>query len=332
MPRLFAKISLGLTLCAAAFAECPCDTTLDGGFGNLELGGSFLLWKACVDDLDFAAELREDQFDYKDLCAAWDPGYRFWAVKPDLYEGWDIQGSYTYLRSTANKEILSEENNIYPTLFHPALFDALSFRAEGHYVSQYNAWDVLAAYPLDCLDPVFQVSPFFGVAGIYLTQTLNAEYEGPVVGGALATYRTYWDSALWGAGLKTGIDCVLQAGPKSYFFGNASALLLGCEARRGRNLQTIATGPGLVQVRFDDGDRCLIVPGYQIAVGASLDASFCNVVMGLHLGFEMTRYYNVPNARRFMGDQLTTQAALSTSSNIRTFGFQGIVAGGDILF
>lgn len=331
----------------------PCDPC-DSCFGGFDVGADFLYWKPCVDDLDYAAvstsgtvgDATGTLVDYRGICPEWEPGFRVWVGKSDVLCGWDIAASFTWMKSDDKAAFETSDLSIYSTLGHAALLGDTTVGAvdiagnlfnvaAAEWDSKFYAWDVLFAHPLDCCGPCFEFVPFFGVSGIYLTQEFNSAFANTLdtADTATALFATNWESKYWGVGLKFGSDFNYHFNDCLSLFALGSAEILAGEATTGYNRQVLTLGDDtVVAAQFNDNDCCLLVPGYHIAAGFRYASDWCGTDFGIRIGYEFLKYYNVPNARTFMGDQFATQAALSTSANTRTFGFHGLLVGADVSF
>lgn len=330
----------------------PCGS--ESCFGGYDLGVDFLYWKAAIDDLDWCAVFTSDevtevrpngvnyQVKYHDVCPGWEPGVRVRLSKDACWCDWRFAASYTRVKSSADRScdncIGCSTSDIY--ILAPPLFNGESGQyeyAKADWESTYQTWDVLFSYDIDC-NRCHVFSPFFGIEGLILSQNLEATYETPR--DAIANSANFkWNSNYFGVGLKVGSDYTYNICDSLKLFARASGTLVVGDDDSS-NTQTFwsnsTTDATFTRVKWKDDDCARLVPGYHVQLGVLYESCYCGTEWGFRLGWEFVNWYNVANHRDFTGsgDVGTTSTDLSGSSspNVRTYGFHGLLAGLELHF
>jgi hypothetical protein len=279
------------------------------------------------------------EVEYEALCPEWEPGVRIYLELPDLFCGWDLSASYTYLKSGdhASQEFddPGPEDGIISPLLYTGLapFDGIiNFEfGDQHWDLYYNEWDVLLSYDI-CCGGCHHFTPFFGVAGIVLDQELTAEFENTSE-GAISAYDFEWKSDYWGVGLRAGAAYQFDLNCGLSIYANSHATLLAGEANSKsehffEDLSAEADGG----IEFKDDDCCHFVPGYHIAAGLAYAGCWCDWEIGARLGYEFIYWHNIPNHRVFFGGDSVAEASHSTSPHTRSIALHGLVAGVSLTF
>lgn len=299
---------------------------------HFEFGLDFLYWKPCYDDLDFAIErvsIDPDHYRYKSLCSDWEPGVKFTVCFPEFLCDWSFRGSYVWIRST-DRHSVDSEGRVVDLLVHPQLQEnVFSDFVSAKWNTSYNEWDFVA-YQKVLFGGCNEFYPYIGLAGIWLNQKLTSSQEA-----GSHTVTTDWTSHFWSVGLRSGVEYNyhLFTGLKLYADANASIL---CGASNTVNTQTQIISSEENVMHFRDSKCCRIVPGFHIGLGVMYEVCFCGLDFDAKLGWEFLNWYNLPNHRTFTGDQgedvRPVDVGTSTSPNIRTIGFNGVVAGLSVSF
>jgi len=303
----------------------PCDWNLcDQTF---LIGADFLYWKPCIDDLDYAAVVENDNgftdVDYKGICPDWQPGFRGYFGLPEFFCDWGLYFSYTRLECCDTHKTTFDDpdgsNGITSPLIHPDLLTTnLYDEAKGHWDLTYQEWDVLFSYDISC-NCCHSFSPFFGVAGVYIEQHLRAEFPND--------WEVDWHSDYWGVGLRAGSEYAYRFNDCFSFFARASGTLLAGKADS-RNRQEFGT-----DIEIKDDDCCHFVPGYHIGAGFVYEGCTCGTEWGIRIGYEFLNWHNVPNHRVFSGtDGDNAELSHSSSASTRNLGFHGLLAGVSLSF
>lgn len=306
------------------------------------IGAEFLWWKPCVDDLDVAAiaTIQDDTrvIDYQSLCPDWEPGFCVFMEFPRLVCNWDVAVSYTRLTSTATGSQYFENSTMDAGIVSPLLFvggyfsnfSTFEFGAQ-KWTLNYNDWDLLLSHDF-CWDPRVHFIPYFGIAGVYIEQTLEAAFLGsPEAFDAFIK----WDSHFWAVGLRAGSIIEYDLGCGLSLFANTQAsLLAGEKSAKNQQLQVEVSDEwaDMNYICFEDDGGCQFVPGYHIGAGISYAGCWCNWDFGLKLGYEFVYWWNVPNQRVYFGEDTDGEIAHATSGTTRSLAFQGLVAGAWLRF
>lgn len=340
--------------------EQSCDPC---SFTGVEVGADFLYWKPCVDELDFVAvestaSFTEDgipethtSLRYKDICQGWEPGVRVRIALPDCWCDWTLSGSYTWinLKNSNSLDLLDDEDltenaalisgSIRSPLLHgsfasvlPEFFAGWEI-AKGRLDTTYQTWDALFSYDVVC-NRCNILSPFFGVEGLILNQELKAYYLESL-DSEINKAVFDWSSDYFGVGLKVGTDYTYNLFDCLKVFARASgSLVVGNDCAESNQAVFLGAASQTINVRslsYKDDDKFIIVPGYHLQLGVLYESCYCGMDFGIRLGWEFVNWHNVPNHRVFPSD-VDVNNALSTSPTVRTLGFQGFLAGGEIRF
>lgn len=348
--RTAALACTALLACSTLTAYDDCTPCISSGdpccYGGWDIGIDFIFWKPCIDNLEYAAVYEVDDsgdFDvnnltYRNVCQKWEPGFRINLLKHGFICDWDLTGSFTYFR-VHDKDSVSAPADGAPNLASPLLHAALAgdglFRyIQGEYSAMMYRWDILFAYNLHCSNPCLELTPFLGMAGLTLNQSLESRIANDqAVTAQVESAFTDFDNRLFALGIKFGTEVNFTVTKGFNLFARGAGEILTGKQFNSKTVFTVEEAnldPESYQ--FNETQCCLIIPGYHIQVGLDLVSSLCGPEMGIRLGYEFFRYLNIPTARRFMGDQLGTQAALSTSPSLTTFGAHGIFVGAELSF
>lgn len=290
--------------------DCCFDLTVD-----------FILWKPCIDNLDYAlvteAGVGETRYEYKAIDPKWEPGVRVGISKPNLCCGWGLSGSYTYLTDRSSDNVTGE---VFPVVTHSGVVaDTVYTNASSSYAYHYNAFDVLFSHSF-VIHRSHLFTPFFGVQGLALDLKMDTTYSNvtDIVGAR-------WSSDFIGAGLKVGSDYVYQAYDCIAFFARGSAAIVAGESDSHVDFDAL---DGDI-VRFSDDDTCRFLNAYHFQVGLLYDWNICGCETNFRLGYEFVKWLNISNPREFVATGEEGDAALgrSTSPDTTTFGFHGLFAG-----
>lgn len=318
----------------------PCDWRIHGHWVECEV--DLIYWKPCIDNLDLAAIVTEDNgkntVKYKDLCSDWQSGVRVAFLVPDVFYGWDFSTSYyrvCYENSTKQTYHNRDANN---GIISPLLIDAFADtweEGEQELDLFYSEWDLLLTYDV-YNGPCHRFTPYFGIAGMFLNQEIDGEFARrtlfpigmqPKQNEETDTIvETEWKSDYSGVGIRMGAmyecniaDCI--------FFTNANLTLLEGDAKTTNEQILMVPQQKNVTVKITDDDGCHIVNGYHIQTGIKFSSSICGCDYGIRLGYEFVNWHNLPNQRVFNGENINTESGHSTSPRTRSLGFHGLFAG-----
>ena len=335
----FAPMNAVYDACNPCYADpcCdPCNPCADWCSG-FEIGADFIYWKPCIDDLDYAI-----QFDtpitvitgtstgsYKFVDPSWEPGVRAYVSIEDIWCGWDLVGSYTWINVHKRSGVSgAASGTLFSTLFNPVVVtaDAAGFSdLASRYRLNYQTFDVLLASECCLCDHLFK--PFFGITGVFLDQKIDASGTEITTGFA---DTLDWHSDYWGIGLRVGSEYKYTFCDGFGFFACASGAIVAGESdtTRAEVSNAAVTPEGL---SFDRDRQCQFLNGYHFAGGFLYEDCWCNWDFALRFGYEFVKWTNVTNLRRFTS-AATAQVGTSASSNTTTLGFHGIFAGLSVSF
>lgn len=209
---------------------------LNGAFGSLlnrfgieeaRVGAEFLWWKPNVDNLDYGYTAQGNVipldksnsmcFQYEGISPKWAPGVRVNFGLPSVCCNWDLKSSVTWIKSHGDATLDApsdnvENSHVVNTLIHPYM-DFLLTQGNGWFnrsiVSDWrntyvNA-DLLLSYTMNCTCN-FDVSPYFGLAGIWVKQQQNSSSFSVNLEGEskCKTACMTWFAKYWGVGLEAG--------------------------------------------------------------------------------------------------------------------------------
>jgi hypothetical protein len=331
---LFAPLGVNAQNCNPFYSPCNWDYC-DRGF---ELTVDYLLWKPCIDDLDFAFSFRTSSGTtdviYKEICPEWESGVRVSIEKYQAFSGLNLHASWTYIKSDDTRDFEPPSGgNVSSTLLHPGLRAILDpgaggrFKeAEGDWELSYNDWDLLLYRNISC-NLWHEFSPFFGVAAITVDQELEVDLTNPEEVNNEDEAEIRWTSYYWGVGLRAGTHYFYRFNETVGFFARAEGTLLAGDAT-GKNTQQVS-GDGIdpTEIELKDDACCHFLPGYHLGAGFIVHHCFCCYEFTLRLGYEFVEWHNVPNHRNFSGDNIVEEASHSSSPSTRTLGFHGMFAG-----
>lgn len=338
MKKWSQKLSLAI-LCAGLLALIPnaasaylCDPCCDPCYdpcclGGFEVGIDFIYWKPCIDELDWGATVETENnspvtttVKYKSICPDWEPGIRVYFGMPEAFCDLGLAVHYTLIGSDDSSSAEESEGVVTPLQHQGPDTDSPWDEGKGTWDLCYHEWDVLLTYDISCT-PCHNFKPYFGLAGIYLEQELDVELiEGSDTSGVIE-----WESRYWGVGLRFGSEYKYRMNQCLSIFALCEGTLLAGEADND-NKQTYGTS-SLQIIEIKDDDCCHFVPGFHIGAGILYDGCVCNNDFTIKLGYEFIEWRNVPNHRVFTGDNSGSESSHATSSNIRTLGFHGLMAG-----
>lgn len=332
----------------------PCNTNCATDCCSFDVGIDVLYWKPCVDDLDFAAKVQGEvanidnplEVRYQSVCPEWEPGYRILLKKENAWKCFDLSLSYTWLNSDdAERSHAGNGERIAAVSLHPYLVDEVDTNnnffdfARGKWELTYQTFDILLSYPFRC-GSCHTVSPFFGVEVAKFDQEWNAKYEFTPTGTAPISVVSLaeWDSDYRGAGLKLGTDYNFLLCEGLSLFARASGTILIGDAKTHNEQATYFVDTnGVIQsspnyIEFKDDDCCHVVPGCHLQLGLQYEDNTCGCEYKVRFGYEVVKWYNLQNPRRWFEADDDGQIAHSTQSNTTTLGFHGLLAGFEINF
>jgi len=355
-----AMLSLGfaaLTPSVASADSCgprdcnPCNDPCKTDCCSFDVGVDVLYWKPCVDDLDFSATVAGvvDDIDnplevrYNSVCPEWEPGFRITLKKENAWKNFDLSFTYTWLNSDDSESSNADNGErIAAVNLHPYLvsqngapnnfFD----HAKGKWELNYQTFDILLSYPFRC-GSCHTIAPFFGVEIVKLDQEWEVKYEYQANTGPFEVGLVDWESDYRGAGLKLGTDYnYLLCDGLSLFARASGTIAIGDADTRNRQAEFLQASDGSISqenyIEFKDDDCCHVVPGCHLQLGLQYEDETCGCEYKLRLGYEMVKWYNLQNPRRWFEADNGGNIAQTTQSNTTTLGFHGLLAGFEVKF
>lgn len=351
IPTLIAALALGCAGCGYVSADEGL-LCLD-----LQVRMDTLVWKPCVDDLDFAATLsgqlsdidNPKKLEYHSICPDWDLGYRINLKKPSFWNCFDFHFSYTWFRShDSSKATAKNGERIAAVLANPtaineiALFNGDGFfdSARAKYKMLYQSFDFVIAR--ECPFASCQsITPFFGFQYLKFDQKIKASYsdtfffgEDPQTG--FVEGNTEWESLFKGAGIKIGTAYTREICHNLKLFGSVSGSVLVGDNH-------ISVGDG-----NSEGGCCHVMSLYHLQAGILWKTNVCGIPYELKAGYEFLSLHNIAAPRRFFESadvgvpasvagarQIIGRegvVAMSTPVNVGSIGFHGLTAGFNVTY
>lgn len=328
----FGTLKAGGECCCEPCGVCCWDQ--EGFF----VGADFLYWTVYQSDLDFAVDanvsavttvLGPGKVHYLDY--DWDSGFRVEGGYRLGCEDWMGKVVYTYYRDTAKGSAKgSVQQELEATLLSPSVSFNPFREARGRNKLEYDVVDILIGKSLKFCDKTI-LTPFFGVRGLWLDQRLSVEYRGnsqlPTNGASLLSCKSEFE----GAGIHAGMDFTYDLNCGLQVCGHfAGSVLAGRSKSHQLNVNVNENG-SLSQVNVDISDHLddsLI--GWQMGIGGryATDVWDCTSLV-LSVGYEMTRWTDVPQLRRWNNSE--AKGATNSPSNADIL-FHGLTLKADLLF
>lgn len=328
--------------------NAPCATDCCWSF---DVGVDVLYWKPCVDDLDYAATVtgvindvdNPLEVHYKSVCPDWEPGFRITLGKENAWKCFDLSFSYTWLESKDSESShASNGERIAPVGLHPYLVDQSNVSnnffnfGKGKWELTYQTFDILLSYPFRC-GSCHTIAPFFGVEIVKFDQEWKAGYEFQANTGPNEVGVVKWESDYKGAGLKLGTDYNYMLCDGLSIFARASGtILIGDADTTNHQAEFEVSTDGSISnpnyIEFKDDDCCHVVPGCHLQLGLQYEDETCGCEYKLRFGYEVVKWYNLQNPRRWFEATDGGNIAQSTHSNTTTLGFHGLLAGVEFKF
>lgn len=318
----------------------PC--TLQG----LKLGGGAIWLKPCMDDLDFGYVFESSgtrhKIDYKAICPEWSLGFEvFGSYQNYCYPEWTLKTSWTHFRvEDSHKIVANADENASSPLLDRQLIVELGENSTGQFKRVkggldlvYNDWDLLLSYDL-CSTPCMQVSPSFGLAGMFLEQKQKVSLSNPanVNNGDMAWVK--WKSDYHAFGFKGGTFVRFFVRQCLSFYASGEGTLLAGDVDSKNKQRIVYHTPGTVTSRIElkDDKNCHFVTGYRAAMGFLYDFGVNQTFFTFKIGYEFADWFNLPNPRIYFGNSTSLESAKATSSVTRNLGYHGVVGSLSIIF
>lgn len=231
---------------------------------------------------------------------SWDPGVRAGIGGNLPYDGWDINGYWTYFKNKTSRSYSGTSDAGFLGLVGIWLFTAPTnvTQTDGHYELRYNAADVELGRAF-YVSSALSLRPFVSGEAIWLDRyflvNVAAENAGISAPDAPGYYRATVD--YWGAGPRAGMNS------KWYFckgFNISSNLsfsyLYGKYTESMKTLQTQSGTPDGRLTRFKDYGTWISVPHLQLFLGVGWEKCFgCNrYFFNIEAGWEDNEFWDLP--------------------------------------
>lgn len=326
--------------CCDDYVECS-----SGGCG-FDLGVEFLYVKPCVSQEECAFfsngfEVGGDcnsstKGSYKSWDFDWEPAFRVFLGTCDIFCGFDIAASYTYLDFKSSKSFqLTEvdDGQLISPIFVTSPLNIENFLdLKTSNRIRYQDFDALLKKPC-CINCCHTVVPFFGLAALNIDQKVRASGHGTIDDTKASVKHS---SHFSGVGLKMGLtyfyECFSCLDLYSHFSGS---IVYGHEKSRLKQFVISEDFGGNGDLCESDyktkSSSCSFVPGFTLGLGIQYSSCLYNccdpcgrsLPLSLYLGYEFVEWFNLWQYRR-------NEEAVSngiTAARRGTIGFHGAVAG-----
>ncbi len=331
--RIFVLLAAAASLTAsiAGAAEiCEC------GF---IVGGDYLYWSPCLSNMHFAAEgeslLTDEQNDvtYHFIGSDWDPGFRVFLGKEDLFGCFDVMATYTNFNSTHTADAYNESPLLSSTWPTPVPVENNAY-ATAYWKIDFQRVELTAGYSIEFGRGCgLHLQPFAGVDYATISQDRIDEMLDviPVETGDNQVSPTLSNTMTRsldykGVGPMVGLGYTFELCEGLATFGRASISVLVGEAdikdnqeifdNRGEVAETITN----IQNYKDD---CVCVPGVHLQTGFSYRACICNSWLVLRVGYEYLQWIDAPSFLLYN----TASPGSFTGLNRNSVTFQGFFGG-----
>lgn len=347
--------ALVLVSCQLSAYQNNCNSCSCEGLG---VGADFLYWKLCENNMDYALVEHVssptpnsiNQGCYRFVKHSWDPGFRVWAEKKNLFCGYNLYGSYTRFDTTKSATTTASDSLLFSTLAIGnlnAITEQSLQRIDACHHVRYQNFDVMLSfdYPICCNH---SFTPLIGVEGIKIDESWKSPFSG-LVDGDPATYLVHWNSDYQAFGLKIGsrYDCDLSCGFSLFALGTFS-LVTGSVNATNSQILSLTPNPELpnndIIVINNKDHTYLIQPGAHLAIGLNYERCYCGKTFKIRIGYELVDWWNMPTIRRFSGNapvaasSTPVQAADNVQQQASTSGagsnmmFHGLFVGAEVSF
>lgn len=336
--------------CCPQYNECSNDC----GACDWYVGADFIYLKPCIDNLDYCLRKGPNtpvdpgpgfqEWKNETLCTGWEPGFRVWVGSDDIWCGWSLRASYTWLNISTKSSVdtLANPVNAYSySLSSPLLIDFKTpnhaSKIAGDYDTSYNEWDIQLGLP-GCYS-TFQ--PYVGVQGLIFNQEFDVnltDHEDAVIPG----WQVKWTSDYSAVGLKVGTGyqrCINEC--FSFFTDAAGAVVVGnTNAKHDLKQYNESTKALEDHHVYKNTDTCNFVPGFKLQVGLEYSQCICNLDASFRVGYEFTQWFNLSSPRRFTNSRNSELTQVSADNEIVRFssnnsvnmGLHGLFVGGEVKF
>ncbi len=322
---LSAALAVVFLQCALVQADdcCPTNECFDP-CGGWNVGVDFLYWNVCKNNPNYAVTIETGVVDVLDntyhyATYGWEPGFRVYAGKENVFCGWDLSASYTYMYASGHDRVENENTTFVVTT---GIFQNNVAAATAKNTLNYQTFEVLLGYDY-CFCQCQTIKPFFGIQGVRLEQNfdqLSEFFQAPTIN------KVIWNSDYKALGLELGsiysynLDCGLG------LFTRASVSFV---AGTSDDLVFEETSGGVSIFRRDiKSETSLCTPGMHLQLGLNYDHCWCERVFNFHIGYEFTNWWNVAQIREYAVPVFFA----STSGNDGHLMMHGLFLGMDVGF
>ncbi len=295
--------------------------------GNLWIEAEFLWWKPCISNARAGSTTTlpigtgENKLNF--ICYDWKPGVRGSIGYDDLFCGWNLAASYTYIQpegqvsrqapvdSVILSDFLGSKLGAEGASFN---YDTLTSLFQKHRIT-YQTWEIILS--TTCPTCCATLIPYFGVEGLLLHQRLD-------VAATSGANSVFFDVKLdyHGAGLKAGLDVDFPLFSCFSFFINPSFALVYGLKHWDIDADGVTNDEAPLPVTFEGrGCTCVLVPGFDIQIGLTYGLKLCETIIGLRTGWEFHQWTNVPQIN-----------LLNSTDDTLTLGLQGFFLSGFVAF
>lgn len=305
------------------------------------VGGDYLYWSPCVSNMHYLAEgesvLTEENnvVNYHFIDSDWDPGFRLFLGKEDLFGCFDVMAIYTNFNSTHTAEHFNNNPILNLTWPTPLPIDYGRY-ATAYWKIELQRVELIAGYSIEFGRGCgLMLKPYAGVDYASIKQNRIDEMldvlpddtqEVPVVPTLTNTITRSIDYKGVGPMVGIGYDFDLCEGLTT--FGKASLSLLVGEADLNdtqENFDGQGADPVTTIIEENYKDKCFCVPCAHLQVGLGYRALVCNRWLHLRIGYEYLQYMDAPSFLLYNTENPGTFTGLNNNS-VTFQGFFGGVA------
>ncbi len=314
--------------------------------GEAFVNTDFLAWKACIDDLDYAvltntavAAGATASGGSKFIDHGYQPGLRISGGVGDLWCGWGLTASYTYISDDQNDSVTgSEDATVHPTWVHGGLLAGDGYiYGSGQHKFRYQSFDLLWCREWDFWE-CYSLVPFFGVEYLSIDRNYSASFrnQASITGGqgshSVASMSGHADYR--GFGFKAGTECSYFFGSCLEFYGTASGTLTAGTRRRDTAYSTSdSVTEAVYTLNSLDGNvaECVCVPGWHLGGGFRYRNQWCGHEYMASIGYEFIQWLHAPQIKRYAGS-VGPGMMVPTTSGHGSLAFHGVNLGFGVVF
>lgn len=296
----------------------------------------YLLFKPCIDDLDFAIKSDQDisttvnpqgTGKFQTLNPEFESGFRLGVDKNAILAGFGLSFRYLYLKAQKSASVTRKNGgSLVPTMIHLGNVIENSFNAHeaiAKWSMRFQTFDVLVNHPIEYQECLL-FTPYFGAEGLMIHQMIKSEFSSLV-----ESMRSRWESDFFGVGIVIGTRFDWQYCSYFTLYTDVAARIIRGVADMDDHfrIQTFDSLDQNFKFRYDD---CHFIPGYSIAIGIEFSQEFCSQLFSFDMGYEFMNFSNMQSPRRYVNGN--GGFPISTSPSTSSVGLHGIFAGIRISF